>query len=169
MRPEIAPILGHVQAEYLVGLTLPALQKRLRELGSDSVVLTLRLFPGRRRSSPICCPIPAALIAAASSAPVYTPVETFMGTGVVGGRMLSYEQIGRQTGTDPGALVQRAARLAALPEAALPCSKWIGDRSNAGESILSRFRPMRRELPAPDALASVSQRGPRRCDHHSAP
>ena len=50
LRPEIAPILGNVQAEYLVGLPLPALQKRLRELGSDSVVLTMRLFPGRRRT-----------------------------------------------------------------------------------------------------------------------
>jgi hypothetical protein len=36
--PQIAPILGHVQAEYLIGLPPATLQKRLRELGSDSVV-----------------------------------------------------------------------------------------------------------------------------------
>ncbi len=51
----------------------------------------------------------AALVAAASSAPVYTPAETFMGTGVVGGRMLSYEQIGRQSGTAPETHVQRTS------------------------------------------------------------
>ena len=79
LRPEIAPILGNVQAEYLVGLPLPALQKRLRELGSDSVVLTIGFFrDGDGRTY-----VPrdaAALIAAASSAPVYTAAETFMGT-----------------------------------------------------------------------------------------
>jgi signal transduction histidine kinase len=85
IRPEITPILGHVQAEYL------------RALGSDSVVLTIGFFQDGdgRRYLPRDA---AALVAAASSAPVYGPVDTFMGTGVVGGRMLSYEQIGRETG-----------------------------------------------------------------------
>jgi signal transduction histidine kinase len=40
----------------------------------------------------------AAIVAAASSAPVYTPVDTLMGTGVVGGRVLSYDQDARQVG-----------------------------------------------------------------------
>jgi signal transduction histidine kinase len=97
VRPEITPILGHVQGEYLVGLTLPALQKRLRELGSDSVVLTFGFFQdGDGRS--YLLNDSAALVAAASSAPVYTPVGTLIGTGVVGGRVLNYEQIGRQAG-----------------------------------------------------------------------
>jgi signal transduction histidine kinase len=97
VRPEITPILGHVQAEYLVGLTLPALQKRLRELGSDSVVLTFGFFKdGDGRSYQLNDS--AALVAAASAAPVYAPLDTLMGTGVVGGRVLSYEQIGRQAG-----------------------------------------------------------------------
>ena len=92
----IAPLLGRVQAEYLDGLPLPALQKRLRELGSDSVVLTGGFFrDGDGR--PYTPRDTAALVAAASSAPVYTFTETFMGTGVVGGRMLSFEQIGRHT------------------------------------------------------------------------
>jgi signal transduction histidine kinase len=96
LHAEIAPFLGHVQAEYLEGLPLPALQKRLRELGSDSVVLTSGFF--RDGDGRTYVPRDAgALVAAASSAPVYTPAETFMGTGVVGGRMLSYEKIGRQT------------------------------------------------------------------------
>ncbi len=92
----IAPLLGRVQAEYLDGLPLPALQQRLRELESDSVVLTGGFFrDGDGRSyTPRDT---AALVAAASSAPVYTFSETFMGTGVVGGRMLSFEQIGRHT------------------------------------------------------------------------
>ena len=97
LRPEVTSGLGNVKAEYLVGLALPALQQRLRELTSDSVVLTFGFFrDGDGRSY---FPHDAAvLIAAASAAPVYTPFETFMGTGVVGGRMLSFEQMGRQGG-----------------------------------------------------------------------
>jgi signal transduction histidine kinase len=103
VRPEITPILGHVQAEYLIGLTLPALQKHLRELGSESVVLTFGLFQdGDGRS--YLLHDSAVLIAAASSAPVYTPVETLMGTGVVGGRVLSYDRLGRQAGEILGRL-----------------------------------------------------------------
>ena len=103
VRPEITPILGHVQAEYLIGLTLPALQKRLRELGSDSVVLTFGFFQdGDGRS--YLLHDSAELVAAASSAPVYTPVESLMGTGVVGGRVLSYDQLGRQAGEILGRL-----------------------------------------------------------------
>jgi signal transduction histidine kinase len=97
LRTEIASVLGNVQAEYLEGLTLPALQKRLSGLGSDSVVLTSGFFQDGAGHSYLPRDA-AALIVAASAAPVYTVVDTFMGLGVVGGRMLSYEQLGRQSG-----------------------------------------------------------------------
>ena len=116
VRPEITPILGDVQAEYLIGLTLPVLQKHLRELGSDSVVLTFGFFQdGDGRS--YLLHDSAALVAAASSAPVYTPVETLMGTGVVGGRVLSYEQIGRQAGEILGRLFNNQPGWQRMPKA----------------------------------------------------
>jgi signal transduction histidine kinase len=116
VRPEITPILGDVQAEYLIGLTLPVLQKHLRELGSDSVVLTFGFFQdGDGRS--YLLHDSAALVAAASSAPVYTPVETVMGTGVVGGRVLSYEQIGRQAGEILGRLFSGEPGWQRMPKA----------------------------------------------------
>jgi signal transduction histidine kinase len=95
--PQIAPILGHVQAEYLIGLPPPTLQKRLRELGSNSVVLTMGFH--RDRDGGFYVPGDAiALIVAASSAPVYSAADVALGSGVVGGRMLSYEGTGRQYG-----------------------------------------------------------------------
>jgi signal transduction histidine kinase len=97
LRSEITPILGNVQAEYLTGLTLAALQKRLRGLGSDSVVLTTGFF--QDGDGHLYVPRDAAaLVAAASGAPVYAPAESFMGTGIVGGHMVSYERAGRQGG-----------------------------------------------------------------------
>ena len=95
--PQIAPILGHVQTEYLIGLPPAALQRRLRELGSDSVVLTMGFH--RDRDGGFYVPGNAiALIVAASSAPVYSAADIALGSGVVGGRMLSYEGTGRQYG-----------------------------------------------------------------------
>ena len=116
VRPEITPILGHVQAEYLVGLKITALQKRLRELGNDSVVLTFGFFQDGDGRSYLLHDA-AALVAAASSAPVYTPVETLMGTGVVGGRVLSYEQIGRQSGGILGRLLNGEPGWQRMPKA----------------------------------------------------
>jgi len=95
--PQIAPILGHVQVEYLIGLPPSELQKRLRELGSDSVVLTMGFH--RDREGRFYVPGDAiALVVAASSAPVYSAANLALGSGVVGGRMLNYEGTGRQYG-----------------------------------------------------------------------
>jgi signal transduction histidine kinase len=93
--PQIAPILGHVHAEYLVGLPLGALQKRLRELGSDSVVLTMGFHRDRDGRLYVLGDTLVPIVAAAS-APVYTAAGFALGSGVVGGRMLSYEGTGRQ-------------------------------------------------------------------------
>ncbi len=95
--PQIAPILGRVQAEYLVGLPPPALQKRLQELGSDSVVLTMGFHRDRDGRFYVLGDA-IALVVAASSAPVYSAAEFAQGSGVVGGRMLSYQGTGRQYG-----------------------------------------------------------------------
>ena len=93
--PQIAPILGDVHAEYLVGLPLPELQKRLRELGSDSVVLTMGFHRDRDGRLYVLGDTLAPIVAA-SSAPVYAAADLALGSGVVGGRMLSYEGTGRQ-------------------------------------------------------------------------
>ena len=148
VRREITPILGHVQAEYLVGLTLPALQKHLRELGSDSVVLTWPMFKdGDGRSYMLT--ESAALVAAASSVPVYAPVDTLMGTGVVGGRVLSYEQMGRQAGQILTRLLSRQPDWQRMPQA--PASvlqvdwrqikRWGIDPEQIPPDAVVSFRP----------------------------
>ncbi len=95
INPQIAPILGDVHAEYLVGLPLPELQKRLRELGTDSVVLTMGFHRDRDGRLYVLGDTLAPIVDA-SSAPVYAAADLALGSGVVGGRMLSYEGTGRQ-------------------------------------------------------------------------
>lgn len=95
LRREIPPVAGNVNVEYLVGLPTASVLKRLAELGVDAVVFTPGYF--RDGNGALFNPRDAAsLMAAASTAPVYGPFDTFIGTGVVGGRMPSFEDMGRQ-------------------------------------------------------------------------
>jgi signal transduction histidine kinase len=92
---EIPPVAGTVPIEFLIGLPTPAVLKRVSELGPAAIVFT----PGYFRDGDGALSNPrdvASLIARASTAPVYGPFDTFIGTGVVGGRMPSFENMGRQ-------------------------------------------------------------------------
>jgi signal transduction histidine kinase len=95
LRREIPPIAGNVTIEFLAGLPTAAVLQRLGQLGANAVVFTPGYFEDGegRQYSPRDS---AALMAAASTAPVYGPVDTFIGTGIVGGRMQSLEDMGRQ-------------------------------------------------------------------------
>jgi signal transduction histidine kinase len=97
LRNEVPGIVGHVTADFWPALGMATLQSRLGALPADTVVFTTGLF--RDGDGELFSPRDsAALIARASSVPVYAPFETFLGTGVVGGRMPSFEDMGAQTG-----------------------------------------------------------------------
>ncbi|MEJ8847267.1 sensor histidine kinase [Variovorax rhizosphaerae] len=116
-RATIAGLDLHVPVEYLSGLSADATARRLRQLGADTVVFTPgyeqdgdgRMFRPRESTT---------LIAEASRAPVYAPYSALIGTGIVGGLMPSYLEMGRQAAKAIDGLLDGA-----LPEAlALPAS-----------------------------------------------
>ena len=79
--------------EFMAGLPTAELQRRLRALESDSIVYTPGYF--QDGSGREFTPREAArLVAAAAPVPVYGPFSSFMGTGIVGGRMADYQTIG---------------------------------------------------------------------------
>jgi C4-dicarboxylate-specific signal transduction histidine kinase len=99
--------------EYLSGLSTDAVEKRLSELGKGDVVVT----PGYFKDGTGRAFVPrdsAALMAAASHAPVYGPYSTFIGTGVVGGRMVTFVDMGREAAKSVNALLD------GTPSGALP-------------------------------------------------
>lgn len=97
LRREVPRITGDLTVEYLAGLPTSAVLERLSKLSADSVVFTPGYF--RDGNGGLFNPRDAAgLMAAASGAPVYGPFDPFIGTGVVGGRMPSFEAIGEQAG-----------------------------------------------------------------------
>jgi C4-dicarboxylate-specific signal transduction histidine kinase len=108
LRRETGRLGGHVTVEFLAGLPTPTLLHRLAALGPDAVVFT----PGYYKDGTERVFIPresAELMAAASTAPIYSPFNTFVGTGIVGGRMPTYESMGRQAGAIVNALIAGSA------------------------------------------------------------
>jgi signal transduction histidine kinase len=95
LRDELAPFAERVPIEYLSELGMPELEKRLAELEPGTVVFTPGFF--QDGESRIFTPRETAeKIAAAAPAPVYAPYDTFLGTGVVGGRVPSFAEMGKQ-------------------------------------------------------------------------
>lgn len=97
LRVEAARVEGRASVEFLAGLPTAEAVERLARLGDESVVFT----PGYHADGAGQSFWPrdsAAALAAASGAPVYGPFTTFLGTGVVGGQMTSFEEMGREAG-----------------------------------------------------------------------
>ncbi|GLS23863.1 two-component sensor histidine kinase [Labrys miyagiensis] len=97
LRTQLIPLQKQLSIEFLAGLPTPELQKRVGSLGLDTVIFTPGYFTdGDGRSF---APREAArAIATAASAPVYGPFNTFIGVGVVGGRVSNFEAMGRMAG-----------------------------------------------------------------------
>jgi PAS domain S-box-containing protein len=88
-RRAFAPYAGRVEFDFLVGLPMPDLLDRVAALPPGSVIYYLHIFrDGAGRSF-----IPAEAleqVAARATAPVYGHVDTYVGHGVVGGRVFSF-------------------------------------------------------------------------------
>ncbi len=87
-----------LDVEYLSGLPTAEVLRRVGALPRDAIVFTPGYFVdgAGRVETPYRS---AELIAPASAAPVYAPLDTFLGTGVVGGYVTPYDEQARQAGT----------------------------------------------------------------------
>jgi C4-dicarboxylate-specific signal transduction histidine kinase len=148
LRGETARLKGRVTVEFLAGLPTAILTHRLAALGPESVVFT----PGYYEDGTGRIIVPresAELMAAASAAPIYSPFNTFIGTGVVGGRMPSFESMGRQAGAIVTALIAGAPPAAlALPKVAATdlhvdwrqVKRWGIDEAKIPKEAIVHFR-----------------------------
>jgi PAS domain S-box-containing protein len=92
---------GHeskVELTYLTGLPMDDLLERVGQLPDHSLILYLHVFEdGDGRVH-----IPANVLgqlAAVANAPIYGHVDTYIGRGIVGGRVFSFEEQGKQAAT----------------------------------------------------------------------
>ena len=97
IREEAVRFQDRVAIEFLARLPSEAVRRRLAELRESAVVFT----PGYFQDGALRTFTPRESIesmAAASAAPLYAPYSTFLGHGIVGGYMWTFESLGRQAG-----------------------------------------------------------------------
>ena len=125
LRSAVGQLPEHTEIEYLKGLPTSVLLQRLRALNKRTIVFTPGYFVDGeghvatpRRSME--------LIGEASAAPVYAPIDTSLGTGIVGGSMATYESQAKEA----GAIVVRLltgttpAQIARSSVTTLPVVDW---------------------------------------------
>jgi C4-dicarboxylate-specific signal transduction histidine kinase len=92
-RAELEPYQDRYKIRYLIGLPYDDMLRDVSRLSTDTIVLMSFVFRDGA-GAPRVPPEFAAEVARASAAPVYAPVSTFFGQGIVGGYMDSYEAHG---------------------------------------------------------------------------
>ncbi len=118
-RLKVAPTV-----EFIAGLSTDAVVKRLSELGHGDVVFTPGYF--RDGADQIFAPRDSvALMVAASGAPIYGPFSTFIGAGIVGGRMPTYIDMGRQAARFVNSLLDGAPPATLRLPASIPAQVQI--------------------------------------------
>ncbi len=118
-RAEAAGLANGLSIDFWSAFSIEDLQERLRALRADSIVFT----PGFFRDGSGRAFVPretAQLIAAASPVPVYGPFSSFIGTGVVGGRMTSFDASGRHAAQTALALLDGASATSLALPASMP-------------------------------------------------
>jgi len=93
-RRTFAPYEGRVAFVYLSGLSMDDLLKRVATLPDSSIVTYLPV--SRDATGKVFIPANALkLVAAAANAPIYGYADSYVGRGIVGGQVLSFEMEGR--------------------------------------------------------------------------
>ena len=95
-REQLAPYADRLQMTHLSGLPLPRLLEELALLPPSAIVIYLSIFEDGTGQRFIPRDL-AQMISDAATAPVYGVYETYLGRGVVGGYMDSFEVIGTET------------------------------------------------------------------------
>jgi formate hydrogenlyase transcriptional activator len=88
---------GRLEVSYWSGLSLQQLLENLRELRADAIVLYLTFSDDGAGHTYSPADV-AKRIAAASAAPVYGVLETYLGQGIVGGAFPTFEAHGKLAG-----------------------------------------------------------------------
>jgi signal transduction histidine kinase len=108
LRAETAKLASKVKIEFLTRVPTPKLLERLSMLPPKTVVFAPGYFTDGAGDATVPRDAVAAMTAR-SAAPIYTPYETHLGTGAVGGVVTTFEALGRQTGAIVAAILDGKA------------------------------------------------------------
>ena len=115
LRTEVSSVRDRATAEFLAGLPTRESAEAPRRARRRRRRLHARLLPGRRGPRPSRPRESVRAMAAASPRARLRPFNTFIGTGIVGGYMPSFEAIGTAGGRDRERAARRRRRPLAAP------------------------------------------------------
>lgn len=118
IRDAVGRLADRLEVEYLAGLPTAEVLRRLGALSRDTIVYTPGYFADG--TGLVITPRQSVeQMAAASTAPLYGPHSTFLGTGAVGGYMSPFEDQAKQAGAIVVRLLNGTAP-AAIPASSMP-------------------------------------------------
>ena len=147
-RRELEPYLDRYRTKYVVGLPYDEMLKAVSQLSRNTIVMMSFVFVDGT-GQPRVPPDVAAAVANMSAAPVYSPVSTFFGRGVIGGYMDSYEAEGVAaadlafeilSGKAPAALNQETKPLHRYEVDARQLERWGLSSRNLPSGTVVSFR-----------------------------
>jgi PAS domain S-box-containing protein len=97
LRTVISTNAGDMESVYLLDLPVADICKKVSELGTESIVIFMSLTRDEN-GQPLISAEVIPKIAAASGAPVFTLLDTHVGTGSVGGYVASFAEVGKAGG-----------------------------------------------------------------------
>jgi len=117
-RRQAAPYQSRFNVTFLSGLSREELFDQVSKLSPDTIVVLGALFVDRSGRQHVAYEL-ASDVAKASNAPTYAPIDTFLGRGIVGGHMGTFEDAGIEVadlaievlgGADPRSIPPRSSK-----------------------------------------------------------
>ncbi len=140
-RRELQPYSDRYTIKYIEGLPYDEMLKQVSQLSKDSIAIMSYVFvdgSGRARVPPEV----AASVTAISPAPVYSPISSYLGTGIAGGYMDSWEEQGVAT-ADLLVKILSSKGLVTVPLQTIPTQMYrVDDRQ------LKRWKLSKSRLPS---------------------
>ncbi len=136
-----------IEFTYLMGLPLDELKGKLARLPERSVVFYLAINSDNAARI-YTNPEVLALLVPTSSAPIYGTTQVYMGTGIVGGRLIDYEGLGTHA-AEMGLRILAGERPQNIPSQAMPSTtmfdwkalqRWGIDENKLPAGSVVRFR-----------------------------
>jgi PAS domain S-box-containing protein len=148
LRTGIEPYEHRFNTEYWIGVPYETLLERASHLPRDTIVIFVTVYDDST-GRPFVPAFVVEALAAVASAPVYGPSDTYLGRGIVGGHMSSFESMGADAadmaldilaGKNPTTIVPRSSENRSFRVDARQLLRWKLSEKNLPKDAVVSFK-----------------------------
>jgi signal transduction histidine kinase len=148
LRTGIEPYEHRFHTEYWIGVPYETLLERASHLSRDTIVIFVTVYDDST-GRPFVPAFVVEALAAVASAPVYGPSDTFLGRGIVGGHMSSFESMGADAadialhvlaGQDPATVAPKSSENRKFQVDARQLLRWKLSEKNLPKGTVVSFK-----------------------------